>query len=69
VKDSKEKHEDFIIFGAPKIERVKINEVVKVMESGWLGTGPRVAQFENDFAAHKGSTNAVAVNSCTAALH
>lgn len=39
------------------------------MRSGWLGTGPRVAQFERDFAAYKAVDHAAAVNSCTAALH
>lgn len=39
------------------------------MRSGWLGTGPRVAQFERDFAAYKSVDHAAAVNSCTAALH
>jgi dTDP-4-amino-4,6-dideoxygalactose transaminase len=40
------------------------------MKSSWLGTGPRVAQFEKDFCAYKGGSRfPVAVNSCTAALH
>ena len=40
------------------------------MKSGWLGTGPRVARFEQDFSAYKaGWGTPVAVNSCTAALH
>ena len=41
----------FLIFGSPLIEQAEIDEVVACMESAWLGTGPRVAQFENDFAA------------------
>jgi len=42
-----------------------------VLRSGWLGTGPRVAQFERMFADYKGVDvdHAAAVNSCTAALH
>lgn len=61
----------FIIFGSPLIEQAEIDEVVECMESGWLGTGPRVAQFERDFAAYQGlaSAQVAAVNSCTAALH
>jgi len=39
------------------------------MRSGWLGTGPRVETFENDFKRYKGAHHAVAVHSCTAALH
>ena len=59
----------FLIFGAPKIEDAEIDEVVNSMKSGWLGTGPKVAQFERDFAAYKGTKYAAALNSCTAALH
>lgn len=61
----------FLVFGAPLIEEEDIEEVVACLRSGWIGTGPRVAQFEADFAAYKGTTasHAAAVNSCTAALH
>ena len=61
--------ERFLVFGSPLIEEAEIEEVVACLRSGWIGTGPRVAQFENDFAAYKGTTHAVAVNSCTAGLH
>lgn len=62
---------DFLIFGSPAIEEEEIAEVEAVLRSGWLGTGPRVAQFERDFAAYKGvgANQVAAVNSCTAALH
>lgn len=60
---------DFLVFGAPQIAQPEIDEVVATMQSGWLGTGPKVARFEADFAAYKGAKHAVAVNSCTAALH
>lgn len=61
----------FIVFGKPQIESAEIEEVVACLESGWLGTGPRVAEFERDFAAYKAVSPArvAAVNSCTAALH
>jgi len=59
----------FLIFGAPVIEDAEINEVVACMKSGWLGTGPKVAQFEEKFRQYKNSAHAVAVNSGTAALH
>jgi dTDP-4-amino-4,6-dideoxygalactose transaminase len=61
----------FLVFGAPKIEEAEIGEVVACLRSGWLGTGPRVAQFERDFAVFRGveATRVAAVNSCTAALH
>jgi dTDP-4-amino-4,6-dideoxygalactose transaminase len=63
--------EPFLIFGSPLIEQAEIDEVVACMQSSWLGTGPRVAQFERDFAAYQGLQTAqvAAVNSCTAALH
>jgi len=60
---------DFIIFGAPQIEREEIDEVVRCLESGWIGSGPRVAQFEAEFAAYKSAPFAAAVGSCTAAMH
>jgi dTDP-4-amino-4,6-dideoxygalactose transaminase len=60
---------DFIIFGAPLIERDEIDEVAHCLESGWIGTGPRVARFENEFAAYKQHAFAAAVSSCTAAMH
>jgi dTDP-4-amino-4,6-dideoxygalactose transaminase len=59
----------FLVFGAPAIGEEEIREVVDSLESGWLGTGPKVARFEQDFAAYKGVSHAAALNSCTAALH
>lgn len=59
----------FLVFGAPAIEDAEIQEVVATMKTGWLGTGPKVMRFENEFKAYKGSPYALAVNSCTAALH
>ena len=61
--------EEFLVFGSPVIEDEEIEEVVASLRSGWLGTGPKVARFEEDFGRYKGSGTAVAVNSCTAALH
>ncbi|MBE3572778.1 MAG: aminotransferase class I/II-fold pyridoxal phosphate-dependent enzyme, partial [Moorella humiferrea] len=61
--------DDFLIFGSPAIGEEEIEEVVKTLRSGWLGTGPKVARFESDFATYKGVEHAAAVNSCTAALH
>lgn len=61
--------ERFLVFGAPAIEEDEIQEVVASLRSGWLGTGPKVARFEEDFKRYKGAEHAVAVNSCTAALH
>ncbi len=59
----------FLVFGAPAIGEEEIREVVDCLESGWLGTGPKVARFEQAFAEYKGVPRAVALGSCTAALH
>jgi dTDP-4-amino-4,6-dideoxygalactose transaminase len=61
----------FIVFGSPQIQKSEIEEVVATLESGWLGTGPRVAAFEKAFAEYKNAqaNRVAAVNSCTAALH
>lgn len=56
-------------FAPPSIGQAEIDEVVQAMQSGWLTTGPRVREFERQFAAYVGAQHAVAVNSCTAALH
>lgn len=61
--------EQFLVFGAPAIEDADIEAVVATMRSGWLGTGPQTARFEEEIARYKQSPHAVAVNSCTAALH
>jgi dTDP-4-amino-4,6-dideoxygalactose transaminase len=61
--------ERFLVFGKPTIEAAEIREVVASMDAGWLGTGPKVQRFERDFAAYQGVSGAVAVSSCTAALH
>lgn len=61
--------ERFLVFGAPLIDEADIAEVVDSLRSGWLGTGPKVSRFEADFAAYEGARHAVAVSSCTAALH
>jgi dTDP-4-amino-4,6-dideoxygalactose transaminase len=56
-------------FAPPAIGLEEITEVVETLESGWLTTGPRVARFEAAFARYTGAEHAVALNSCTAALH
>jgi dTDP-4-amino-4,6-dideoxygalactose transaminase len=56
-------------FFRPSVGDSEIDQVATVLRSGWLTTGPRVRQFEEEFAAAVGARHAVAVNSCTAALH
>ena len=58
----------FLVFGAPAIEDDEIQEVVASMKSGWLGTGPKAARFEADFAKYKSVKYSAAVNSCTALM-
>ena len=60
---------DFLVFGSPAIDQAEIDEVVATLRSGWIGTGPRVARFEEMFREYIGAAHAVALNSCTAALH
>lgn len=59
----------YLVFGRPQIEQAEIDEVVDTLRSGWLGTGPKTAAFETAFAAYCENRCAVAVSSCTAALH
>jgi dTDP-4-amino-4,6-dideoxygalactose transaminase len=61
--------QDFLVFGTPNILEDEIEEVVDSMRSGWLGTGPKVAKFEEMFAEYTCSEYAIALNSCTAGLH
>src|ERR1700678_3654731 len=46
-----------------------LEAVAETLRSGWLTLGPRTAAFEEAFAAHLGARHAIAVSSCTAALH
>jgi dTDP-4-amino-4,6-dideoxygalactose transaminase len=62
-------HERYLVFGAPALGEEEIAEVVATLRGGWIGTGPRTARFEADFARYVGAPHAVAVASCTAALH
>ena len=58
-----------IPFNRPSITKREIAEVVATLESGWITTGPRTKRFEEEFASYCGVKHAVAVNSCTAAMH
>jgi dTDP-4-amino-4,6-dideoxygalactose transaminase len=59
----------FIPFHLPDIGEEEIHSVVETLRSGWLTTGMKTKQFEEEFANWIGAPHAVAVNSCTAALH
>ena len=55
-------------FSRPSISEEAIADVVAVLRSGWITSGPKVQQFERDFAAATGAAYAVAVTSGTAGL-
>src|SRR6185369_10361815 len=59
----------FLPYALPLIGEDEIAEVVDTLRSGWLSTGPKVKRFEQDFASYAGAAHAIAVSSCTAALH
>ncbi len=61
--------EKFLPFSLPLIEDEEIQEVLDTLKKGWITTGPKVKKFEEEFAKYIGCKHAVAVNSCTAALH
>jgi dTDP-4-amino-4,6-dideoxygalactose transaminase len=56
-------------FYKPSLGKAEVTEVLDCLQSGWLTTGPKVKQFEQEFAGYLHRDHAVAVNSCTAALH
>jgi dTDP-4-amino-4,6-dideoxygalactose transaminase len=59
----------FLPFALPDIDEAELAEIKEALDSGWLTTGPKTRQFEAEFAAAVGARHAIAVNSCTAALH
>jgi dTDP-4-amino-4,6-dideoxygalactose transaminase len=61
--------ETFLPFSPPLIGEEEIAEVVDTLRSDWITTGPKVKRFEKEFAAFIGAPAALALNSCTAALH
>jgi dTDP-4-amino-4,6-dideoxygalactose transaminase len=58
-----------ISLGVPIVGEEEKAALCEVIDSGWLSMGERVEAFEREFAAAHGRKNAVALNSCTAALH
>src|SRR6202166_1826481 len=53
----------------PSIGIEEEKAVLEVLRSGWLAQGARVAEFEKRFAEYVGAAHALAVSSCTTALH
>ncbi len=60
---------EFIEFAPPSLGAEEIREVVDTLQSPWITTGPKTRRFEEEFREYIGSPAALAVNSCTAALH
>ena len=61
--------DDFLPYCRPDISTGEVDAVTECLRNGWLTTGPKVREFEEAFAAASGVKHALAVNSCTAALH
>jgi dTDP-4-amino-4,6-dideoxygalactose transaminase len=59
----------FLTFGSPIIDDAAIEAVTRTLRTCWIGTGPRVHEFESAFARYVGAEHALATSSCTAALH
>jgi len=59
---------DFIPYGTQWIDDDDINEVVKVLKSDWITTGPKIKEFEDALCSYIGCRHCVAVNSGTSAL-
>ena len=59
----------FLPFALPDTDETEIDEIAEAVRSGWVTTGPKTHQFEQEFAAYVGAKHAIAVNSCTAAMH
>jgi len=55
-------------FTIPSVSGEVSDAVVKVLDSGWITTGPQTAAFEQEFADYLGAAHVVAVASCTTAL-
>lgn len=60
---------NLLAFGKPDISRKDIEQVENVLKSGWIGTGPKLTEFESKVKNFIGARVAVATNSASAALH
>ena len=66
---SKNPNDEFLPFSRPSISQAAIDEVVACLKSGWITTGPRVKQFEEDLKTYLGAPHVLALTSATAGLH
>jgi dTDP-4-amino-4,6-dideoxygalactose transaminase len=63
------KRKEFLPFALPDVDGSELAEIKEALDSGWVTTGPKTRQFEQDFASYVGAKHAIAVSSCTAAMH
>jgi dTDP-4-amino-4,6-dideoxygalactose transaminase len=61
--------DEFVPLFDVRLEQHHIDAVAEALRSGWLTMGPRTREFEQSFADHLGCRHAIALSSCTAALH
>nr|MBN1229295.1 DegT/DnrJ/EryC1/StrS family aminotransferase [Anaerolineae bacterium] len=66
---SPQHRESFLPFSPPNITDKEIEEVIDTLQSSWITTGPKTREFERVFADYIGTSEALALNSCTAGLH
>jgi perosamine synthetase len=59
----------YLPFALPDLDGTELKEIADALQSGWVTSGPKTRQFESEFASVVGAKHAIAVNSCTAAMH
>jgi UDP-4-amino-4,6-dideoxy-N-acetyl-beta-L-altrosamine transaminase len=69
IKGGKPVRDKLLPYGHQWIDEEDIKAIIEVLRSDWITQGPKVAEFEKEFAKYVGARYAVAVNSGTAALH
>lgn len=69
IEDEMPVRKEFLPVGRPFIGQEEKDEVMDTLNSDWISKGPKTKRFENDFKNYVGSKYAIAVSSCTAALH
>ena len=67
MEEKKQKKRE-IKFSPPDIGKQEIDNVVRVLQSGWITTGPETKKFERNIAAYCNTAKAVCLNSATACL-
>lgn len=63
------KRDGFLPYALPLFDDSEIYEVIDTIKSNWVSKGPKTVEFEKKFAEYIGVKHAIAMNSCTAALH